>query len=77
MPLIILILIKFGILKAKKFKHSNVGINIIETELYTHLTMFNTVSQIHVQVTATWHDCKYHYVVNFKMPDRTGKQKVI
>lgn len=44
--------------------------NFIEMEIYAHMIMFNTVSQINAQAyVPQWH-CKYTYIINFKMSCR-------
>lgn len=44
--------------------------SFVEMEIYAHLIMFNTVSQINAQVYVPQRHCKYRYIINFKMSCR-------
>ena len=39
----------------------------VEMEIYAHMAMFNVVSLINNQAYVPQHDCKYQYMINFKM----------
>lgn len=44
--------------------------NFVEMEIYAHMIMFNTVSQINAQAHVPQKHCKYTYIINFKMSCR-------
>lgn len=44
--------------------------DFIEMEIYAHMIMFNTVSQINAQAYVPQSHCKYMYIINFKMACR-------
>lgn len=48
--------------------------NFIEMEIYAHMIMFNTVSQINAQAYVPQRHCKYTYIINFKHVNIFHKQ---
>ena len=42
----------------------------LNRQIYAHMIMFNTVSQINAQAYVPQRHCKYTYIINFKMSCR-------